>query len=285
MKRHFLITLLTTFLFTLTALAGLLFSALPIDAARAASLQAGAAAAPAAQPAWRSATGCQYTIRRGDNLFRIGLRYGVSYTFLASLNGIPNPNLIYAGSVISVPCGGTGGAAPPPANCAPSQTYTVKPGDNLFRIALNHESTIDWIRSANNLYGRVLRPGMNLTIPCPGSVKYRQVPPPGEQPTPAGPTETETPPPPAAGANVAIQDNSYSPNSIQIKVGTTVQWTNNGAAPHTVTSGTPGTPSGVFDSGPINPGGTFSYTFNSIGIYDYYSTLQPGMVGKVTVVQ
>jgi LysM repeat protein len=44
-----------------------------------------------------------YTVRLGDNLFRIALRYNVSYMYLASYNGISNPHLIRAGQVIHIP--------------------------------------------------------------------------------------------------------------------------------------------------------------------------------------
>jgi LysM repeat protein len=43
-----------------------------------------------------------HTVQPGQNLFRIGLIYGVSWTYLASLNGIWNPNAIYAGQTLCV---------------------------------------------------------------------------------------------------------------------------------------------------------------------------------------
>jgi LysM repeat protein len=46
-----------------------------------------------------------YTVRAGDNLFRIALRYNVSYIYLASYNGISNPHLIWVGQVIHIPPG------------------------------------------------------------------------------------------------------------------------------------------------------------------------------------
>lgn len=159
-------------------------------------------------PSAGRAAGCSYRIRTGDNLFRIGLRFGVSFDYLAMINGIANPHRIYAGTTLSVPCGGS---AEPllPQPCAPSESYVVNPGDNLFRIALNHGSTVSLIRDANNLWGRVLRPGTTLTIPCPGSVNYGGAAPPAssEQPvnevtaaptvaassTPAQPVQAVTP--------------------------------------------------------------------------------------------
>lgn len=52
-----------------------------------------------------------YTVRPGDDLFRIGLRYGVSWVTLAAVNGIRNPNFIFWGMRLAIPC--SNGYAPP----------------------------------------------------------------------------------------------------------------------------------------------------------------------------
>ena len=46
-----------------------------------------------------------YVVQPGDNLFRIGLRFGFTVNELAAYNNIANPNLIYAGQVILIPPG------------------------------------------------------------------------------------------------------------------------------------------------------------------------------------
>src|SRR5919202_1969464 len=121
-----------------------------------------------------ASTGCFYVVRYGDTLFRIGLRYGVSYYYLSALNGIPNPNLVYAGSLLSVPCAPYARSRPPVSSrpCAPSQTHMVIPGDTLFHIAMTYGTAVDRLRAENGLYGRVLRPRRRLMVPCPGSVKH-----------------------------------------------------------------------------------------------------------------
>ncbi len=48
--------------------------------------------------------GCYYTVGWGDHLFRIALKYGISWTVLAQANGLYNGNYIYAGQVLRVPC-------------------------------------------------------------------------------------------------------------------------------------------------------------------------------------
>ncbi|HLX59128.1 MAG TPA: plastocyanin/azurin family copper-binding protein [Ktedonobacteraceae bacterium] len=71
----------------------------------------------------------------------------------------------------------------------------------------------------------------------------------------------------------------FQPANIEVPVGTTVTWTNNGNIGHTVTFR-----NGMKDSGWINPGGgTFRYTLTSKGIFPYYCMYHPYMVGAVTV--
>ena len=61
----------------------------------------------AQQPPPQTSTGEQiHVVQRGENLFRIGLRYGIPYQTLAAYNGIPNPHLIYEGQVIRIPPSG-----------------------------------------------------------------------------------------------------------------------------------------------------------------------------------
>lgn len=49
-----------------------------------------------------SAGSVYYTVRAGDNLSAIASRYGTSYQSIASLNGLTNPNLIYAGQTLKI---------------------------------------------------------------------------------------------------------------------------------------------------------------------------------------
>ena len=64
---------------------------------------------------------------------------------------------------------------------------------------------------------------------------------------------------------------AYEPNPINIKVGDTVTWTNDHRESHTVTS------SSGFDSGIIEPGQSFSHTFEKTGTFQYYCELHPSM--------
>jgi plastocyanin len=91
-------------------------------------------------------------------------------------------------------------------------------------------------------------------------------------------------PAPVTGANdVSIQGMSFVSGNKTVSTGTTITWTNLDAVAHTVTSGVPGTPSGVFDSGNISPNGTFSFTFNQAGVFKYYCKIHNSMTATITV--
>jgi len=90
---------------------------------------------------------------------------------------------------------------------------------------------------------------------------------------------THTPPSPKAANLVTITSAGYKPDTLQVKVGDTVTWTNNDSAAHTVTSDT----AGVFDSGSIAQGATFKFTFTQAGTFTYHSTSDSSWKGTITV--
>lgn len=55
-----------------------------------------------------------HLVQPGENLFRISLRYGTTMQAVAAANGIWNYTLIYAGSVLRIPCAGAAPVQPPP---------------------------------------------------------------------------------------------------------------------------------------------------------------------------
>lgn len=89
--------------------------------------------------------------------------------------------------------------------------------------------------------------------------------------------------PAVATSSVTVADFSFTPQCIQVPLGTTVTWTNTGMPIHTVTSD-PGAPVS-FDSGPLGENGVFTFTFNQVGVVDYHCTPHQnlGMVGTVIV--
>ena len=83
---------------------------------------------------------------------------------------------------------------------------------------------------------------------------------------------------PAADAKVQIDQYAFLPQRITVKPGTTVTWTNDDDAPHTIASSAK-----VFKSRPLDTGDKFSFTFTTPGTYAYFCSEHPQMTGTVTV--
>jgi plastocyanin len=79
-------------------------------------------------------------------------------------------------------------------------------------------------------------------------------------------------------SQVDIKSYAFSPQSLTIKPGTTVTWTNSDSVPHTVTANDKS-----FDSGTLNSGGAYAFTFTEPGTYTYYCQIHPSMKGTIIV--
>ncbi len=108
-----------------------------------------------------------HTVAAGENLYRIGLKYGISWVALASYNNLPNANRIYVGQVLRLtPPDGSGGVTPPTPSPATETTYIVQQGDNLFRIGLKYGISWVQIAEANGLVNpNIIKVGDTLKIP------------------------------------------------------------------------------------------------------------------------
>ncbi len=82
-----------------------------------------------------------YTVKNGDTLSGIANEFGTTYQKLAEINGIADPNKIYAGQVIKINVSTSNSV----------QTYTVKSGDNLTKIAKQFNTTVDSLVSKNGI--------------------------------------------------------------------------------------------------------------------------------------
>jgi LysM repeat protein len=103
-----------------------------------------------------------HVVQAGENMFRIALKYGTTVQEIAAANGIANPAMIYVGQELKVPSSSGAATEPPPATGG--TTYTVQPGDNLFRIALRYNMSYIYLAQYNNIanpasiyVGQVLR--------------------------------------------------------------------------------------------------------------------------------
>ena len=76
---------------------------------------------------------------------------------------------------------------------------------------------------------------------------------------------------------VTIDNFTFSPAELKVKVGDTVTWTNHDDIPHTVVS------AGKFRSKTMDTDDKFSFTFTSAGDYKYFCSLHPHMTGMIKV--
>ncbi|MGW3043032.1 plastocyanin/azurin family copper-binding protein [Kitasatospora sp. NPDC001159] len=83
-----------------------------------------------------------------------------------------------------------------------------------------------------------------------------------------------------SAVQVGIVDFAFSPSTLTVSQGTTVTWTNDGAVLHSVKSDG----RGPLHSGPLSPGQSYSFRFNSPGTYSYYCCFHSSvMLAKVIV--
>jgi plastocyanin len=81
-------------------------------------------------------------------------------------------------------------------------------------------------------------------------------------------------------ADIAIVDIAYQPGSILVQAGDTVNWTNTGSTPHTVTADDESV-----DSGSLVPRASFRHTFPTAGLFTYHCAIHPQMKGAITITE
>lgn len=114
-----------------------------------------------------------HTVVAGENLYRIGLKYGISWVTLAQINKLADPNNIKVGQVLQL-SSTTALVAEPTPSPLTETTYTVRRGDTLFRIGLAYG--INWVQIAeangivnpNQIFaGQVLKIPVQASGPAP----------------------------------------------------------------------------------------------------------------------
>jgi plastocyanin len=80
-----------------------------------------------------------------------------------------------------------------------------------------------------------------------------------------------------AATNVTIDNFTFAPAELTVKVGSTVTFTNHDDIPHTVVS------AGKFRSKTLDTDNSFSFTFTAAGDYKYFCSLHPHMTGMIKV--
>jgi plastocyanin len=99
--------------------------------------------------------------------------------------------------------------------------------------------------------------------------------------------EMHAKPSPAAGKDmtspstpnqIMVENFSFQPGTLTVKIGTTVTWVNHDDEPHTVNENNK-----TFKSGTLDTDAKFSYKFTSPGTYSYFCSLHPRMTGQIIV--
>ncbi len=119
-------------------------------------------------------------------------------------------------------------------------------------------------------FGLILLAGSLLTA-CGGSSSTSTIAP---TPTPTGATANAS----MVSGAFSLTTTAFSPNPLNVAVGTTVTWMNNDTTTHNATAD-----NGSFATGSVAPGGSASVKFQTAGTIIYHCTIHPGMVGTVNV--
>jgi len=91
-------------------------------------------------------------------------------------------------------------------------------------------------------------------------------------------TSNATPSVGTTNETVDMRDFAFVPGNLQVPVGATVKFVNDDAAPHTATAR-----DGSWDTGMLNQGESKTITFDKSGDYEYYCTVHPAMIARLTV--
>jgi plastocyanin len=78
---------------------------------------------------------------------------------------------------------------------------------------------------------------------------------------------------------ILINNSSFTPSILNVQVGSTVTWINKANTTQNIVSST-----GVFSSGNLTNGMSYSYTFNQSGSYPFHSAVNPKITGTIIVV-
>ena len=122
-----------------------------------------------------------YTVKKGDSLWSLSKRFGVSVNSLASANGISNKATLKIGQTLVIPDGSARAevvcvsgsevvCAKPVMIDEAGRVYKVKSGDSLSRIAKRNGTTVSALKSINGLSSDNIRVGQELLIPGKGEV-------------------------------------------------------------------------------------------------------------------
>ena len=108
-------------------------------------------------------SGNYYTVQRGDSLWSIAKKFGVTVNELKDANNLSS-NILSIGQLLKIPT--------QEQETTTSDTYIVKSGDSLYSIAQKYNTTVDELKKLNNLTSNLLSIGQSLKIPTKSENNY-----------------------------------------------------------------------------------------------------------------
>ena len=114
-----------------------------------------------------------YYVHSGDSLYRIAHNHGISLSTLLEWNNLSVDSIIHPGQGLIVSDGSSPSSEQAEESTSSSEetasestetTYTVQPGDGLWRIAKNHGLTLDELKAMNQLTSNIIQPGQVLIV-------------------------------------------------------------------------------------------------------------------------
>jgi LysM repeat protein len=148
--------------------------------------------APAPVP---EVAGTEYVVVKGDSFAKIAKKNGVSVKAIEAANPGVEPTKLKVGQKLSIPASAGGAVASAMAGGQASagssmgeETYTVKSGDTLTKIAKAHGTTVKAIKAASDLTTDHIKVGQKLKIPAKAEAAA-----PAPAPAPVAPAPAPTP--------------------------------------------------------------------------------------------
>ena len=86
-----------------------------------------------------------YTVQAGDTLYKIAIKFSCTIDALKKANNLLTDALAL-GQILKIPGSNSNGGNP-----SNYTIYIVKPGDTLYKIATEHKTSVETIKSLNNL--------------------------------------------------------------------------------------------------------------------------------------
>jgi len=115
-----------------------------------------------------------HVVQRGENLYRIAIRYGTSVQAIMNANGLSNSNFIWVGQRLVIPgSGGSGSSSSGNSGSSGGGVHVVQYGQNLSQIARYYGTSVQAIMNANGLSNpNFIWVGQRLRLPGGGGGSY-----------------------------------------------------------------------------------------------------------------